>query len=210
MAVGGARRGGAGYLQFFSPSQRVQDLVLSSYPDVVCIKSSKEIKGDAVLVGSGDSAIPVLPLTAPVVLDGKAIEIAKKLKNSIKVITPHEGEVKYLGTFRESREKTALSLAKQNQCIVVLKGPSTVVATPLGSLWIDSEGGPELATAGSGDVLAGLIVSMLASWKPKNVEEAFEVVKKSVQFHSAAGKSAAKKSNPVVATDIVEALQHIN
>ncbi len=214
LATGGARRGGVGYVQFLSSSKRLQDLVVSSYPDVVPISIARDLKADALLLGSGEAKIKNLsgeiPRDIPLVLDGTSIALAKKVRNEITVVTPHEGEIHYLGTPRKTREETALSLAKQNKCIVVLKGPRTVVATPGGMIHVDRVGGPELSTAGSGDILAGLIASMIASWKAVDERSAFETVVKAVTFHSEAGRYARKRKNPVVATDILEALPSIN
>ena len=94
--------------------------------------------------------------------------------------------------------------------IVVLKGRKTLVAAPHLPILIDDIGGVELATAGSGDILAGLIGSMIASWKPKNLTEAQKVTFLSVQYHSLAGEEARKRKNPVVATDILESLPTVN
>ncbi len=206
LTTGAARRGGAGYIQFISADERLIDLVISQFPDVVPIGNLEELKASTLLVGSGEPQKIKIPGDVALVLDGSSIALAQQVKNQITVITPHEGEVKYLGVLRENRSETALSLAKQNNCIVVLKGPGTVVASPDGRLYIDRKGGAELASAGSGDILAGLIASMLASWKPSDRDEAFEVVCKAVTFHSMAGKLARKRANPVVATDILNAL----
>lgn len=209
LAVGGARRGGSGYVQFISQSTRIVDLVVSKFPDVVPIKSSHEIKADALLIGSGGATLSNPPTDIPLVLDGAAIALAKKTRNPITVITPHEGEIGYLGVARDTRLETAVSLAKQYKCFVVLKGPRTVIASPYGTHSLDRKGGPELATAGSGDILAGLITSMLASYKPSS-EEVLDVLIKAVAMHSHAGRCAGKKVNPVVATDILDALAHVN
>ena len=81
-----------------------------------------------------------------------------------------------------------------------------VIASPDGTVIIDKAGGSELATAGTGDVLAGLIGSMLSSWEPSNLKECIQVVAKAVKVHGLAGKLAAKNLAPVTATDLLEAL----
>ncbi len=73
---------------------------------------------------------------------------------------------------------------------------------------IDSHGGSELATAGSGDILAGLIGAFLASWKPLTHKDAQRVVRDAVHLHSAAGAHAAGAKKSVVATDILESLAY--
>jgi NAD(P)H-hydrate repair Nnr-like enzyme with NAD(P)H-hydrate dehydratase domain len=94
------------------------------------------------------------------------------------------------------------------QVIVVLKGKRTVVAAPDRKPIIDDLGGPELATAGSGDILAGLIGAFLASRKPVDLDAAQKVVANAVKLHSKAGKHAKKSRSAVVATDILESLAH--
>ncbi len=127
-------------------------------------------------------------------------------------MTPHEGELKFLGYNQpkstKEREQIARKIARELGVIVVLKGNKTLIAAPSGKFIVDSIGGPELATAGSGDVLAGLIGAFLASWQPKNHIDAQKVVAAAVKLHSMAGKHAAKRLKSVVATDLLESLAH--
>ena len=83
-----------------------------------------------------------------------------------------------------------------------------MIAAPHCTPIIDTLGGPELAVAGSGDILAGLIGAFLASWKPVNFQEAQNTVAAAVHLHSQAGKHAARSHSVVVATDILESLAH--
>jgi len=70
-------------------------------------------------------------------------------------------------------------------------------------------GGPELATAGTGDVLAGFIGSMLASWRPDNEESALEVLNKAVNAHSLAGKMGHRRYRPMTALDLLDELPQV-
>ncbi|MDH4228651.1 MAG: NAD(P)H-hydrate dehydratase [Nitrospirota bacterium] len=83
------------------------------------------------------------------------------------VLTPHPGEMaRLLGVTTDAvqadRVAAALQLAREVEAVVVLKGAQTVVADPFGKSWINTTGGPALATGGTGDVLAGMIGALLA------------------------------------------------
>ncbi len=231
LTVGAARRGGVGYVKFFAKSREIAKMVLQSFPDVVPIKNLSNEKIDALVVGPGAVSLRTLPNLTPVVLDGAAMSLAvnsrakrvgKKGKAQIIVITPHEGELKKIGyqiSYQQNQKLTsaqnekvrleiAQRIAEDLQVVVVLKGNKTVIAAPDRKPIIDALGGPELATAGSGDILAGLIGAFLASWKPVDLDIAQKVVANAVKLHSKAGKHAKKSSSAVVATDILESLAH--
>lgn len=221
LTVGGARRGGAGYVKYFSKSSWLRQEIAAKFPDVVPIKSISEEKIDALVVGPGAVTLRKLPEINQIVLDGAAMKLANVLakrqpskspSSQILVVTPHEGELKFLGYNQpkstKEREQIARKIARELGVIVVLKGNKTLIAAPSGKFIVDSIGGPELATAGSGDVLAGLIGAFLASWQPKNHIDAQKVVAAAVKLHSMAGKHAAKRLKSVVATDLLESLAH--
>ncbi|MEY3325783.1 MAG: hypothetical protein RL694_670, partial [Actinomycetota bacterium] len=231
LTVGGARRGGAGYVKFFAKSGELSKMVLQNFPDVAPIKSLINEKIDALVVGPGAVSLRSLPNLTPVVLDGAAMSLAvnskakrlgKKDQGQIIVLTPHEGELKKIGyqisqnsnerftstQIEKARKEVAQKIAEELQVIVVLKGNRTVIAAPGKKPIIDLIGGSELATAGSGDILAGLIGAFLASWKPENLDAAQKVVADAVKLHSKAGKHAKKSRSAVVAIDILESLAH--
>ncbi len=83
------------------------------------------------------------------------------------VITPHPGEMarligKTAGQVQSSRLEVALKNANLWNCIIMLKGPNTIIATPEGRAFINPSGSMSLATAGSGDLLTGLVASFIA------------------------------------------------
>lgn len=208
LAVGGARRGNAGYVKFVSSNPLLISQVITHFPDVVPISSLVEERVDSLVVGPGASTMARIP-DIPLVLDGEAITKAKNLKKrkSVTVITPHEGELKYLGIEIEgSREAIARRIAREFGLIVVLKGNRTIVAESE-RIFVDEIGGPELATAGTGDVLAGLIASFLVS--ARNGANPFDLVCDAVSLHSRAGRQAGKKFTSVTALEVLEELRHV-
>jgi hydroxyethylthiazole kinase-like uncharacterized protein yjeF len=213
LCVGGARLGGSGYINFLYRDRLTRNLILNAYPDVVVKKHMRDVKVDAWVIGSGSPKLPRnfrIPHSKYAVLDAGAMMRAKDIEADFVVITPHEGEARKLGFVIEAgdtgRQDCAQDMAKSFGCIVVLKGKHTLIAAPDGTTLTDKIAGPELATAGTGDVLAGLIGSMLASWNPETLTEVTDVVFKAVTAHAVAAKAAAKELNPITSTDIIQYL----
>ncbi len=148
----------------------------------------------------------------PLVIDADALNILSENKNWLSklpqntILTPHPGEFKRLAGETGSsweRIQKQLKLAKDLKIIIVLKGAYTTVALPDGSLYFNSSGNPGMATAGSGDVLTGFILGLLAQGiSPSKAALA------GVFLHGLAGDMAAgkKSANALIAGDIIESL----
>lgn len=115
--------------------------------------------------------------------------------NAPLVITPHHGEMSRL--LERSAEEigadpigAAREAAERFDCIAVLKGAPTVVALPSGEAWINAAGNPGMATAGSGDVLTGVIAGLIAGREPDDLAPG---VLTAVWLHSRAGDYAARE-----------------
>lgn len=145
----------------------------------------------------------------PLVIDADGLNIIaynKELLRSIPkfaILTPHPKEFERLaGGWNNDMEKIKLLLrfAKEFSVYVVLKGANTVIGSPDGKLWFASAGNPGMATAGSGDVLTGIILSLLGQgYSP---EEASIL---GVYLHGSAGDLAALEvgQESLIASDII-------
>lgn len=131
------------------------------------------------------------------------------------VITPHPGEAARLlggevSKTPEGRATAARELARRTGAIVCLKGADTVV-TDGANLWVNETGGPALATAGSGDVLTGILAAYLAIPSRRVNGEAFgplEATRAAVHVHGLAGDLAAMAGcdRSVIASDLIDHL----
>lgn len=142
----------------------------------------------------------ILNLNAAVVLDADALtSCAKKPQdlfdwiqgNNLRqiIMTPHEGEfARVFGTLEGSKIERATKAAKLSGAIIILKGSDTVIAHPDGRATVNTNAPPFLATAGSGDVLAGMLTGLLA----QNME-AYAAACAAVWLHGQAGNSFARK-----------------
>lgn len=193
LAARAAMRVGAGIVALASPPETagLYGLALETavIKPVVTTEDFAKVIFDkrvgAILVGPGngvsqatqDRCFAALSTGRPVIIDADgitALSSDKELFNNSKLynflLTPHEGEfARLLGPMPEakgSKLARASWAARQSGAVVLLKGPDTVVAHPDGRTVINANGLPDLATAGTGDVLAGTIVGLSAQGMP--------------------------------------------
>jgi len=189
------------------------------------VKAKKEILkraggADVVVLGPGLSRNTetkrlvrqlVAGIKKPMVIDADAlnaiaenISVLKRVKVEY-VVTPHAGEMSRLvkkstDYIKKNRISVAKKFSNYYNAVVVLKGPGTVVAGQ-GKTYVNKTGNPGMATAGSGDVLTGVIAGFLA----QGLKE-FEAARFGVYVHGLAGDLAAKEKGEVglIAGDILE------
>lgn len=153
--------------------------------------------------------------STPIVLDADALNavsdnvgILKNAKAPV-VLTPHPGEMARLAKLtvnqvQKNREELAVNFAKEYGVYLVLKGAGTVVASPDGRHLINHTGNPGMSTGGSGDVLAGMISSLVA----QNPRKPFECACAGVYLHGLAGDIASDELGEIsmLPTDLIECI----
>ena len=153
-------------------------------------------------------------INLPKVIDADGLNVlaadAEILRSGAKareiVITPHPGEMARLTGLtvkqvQARRKPIALDFAGKYKLTVVLKGHQTVVASPDGRSYVNHSGNPGMATAGSGDVLAGMLAAFIGQGL-----DAFGAAKAAVYLHGLAGDLAAREKTKIslIASDIID------
>ena len=191
LAAMSALRSGAGLVYLGVPESiyaieavKLDEPVVFSLPDdngCYSKAAAKEVRGllekmDAVLIGCGmgqsDGTLSVLQTVlseaaCPVIVDADGINLLAAHKDILRgrtaptILTPHAGEfVRFGAVLSEDRTESAVKLAVELGCLVLLKGHRTVI-TDGHRIYVNPTGNPGMAVGGSGDVLAGMIVSLL-------------------------------------------------
>jgi ADP-dependent NAD(P)H-hydrate dehydratase / NAD(P)H-hydrate epimerase len=195
-------------------------------------EASKEVvrhleKWDCIVIGPGigksDGALQLVLETlkqakSKIIIDADALNLlstmsnAKDFINESMILTPHPGEMaRLLGISTEDvqndRLKYALKVSTEWGCFVVLKGARTIITGPNGEININPTAISSLSTAGSGDVLAGIIATLLAR-KIKIID----AIKCAVYVHGYAGEELAYEKGGtagIVASDIIETVSQV-
>ena len=204
LAAKSAALTGAGYVRV-STSKSIDGL-----PASIVQTDTAEVNDERIgclLVGPGMGDIPqvlTLALTskAPKVVDADGITHLgepERLRGQDAIITPHEGEFRKLfGEIEGSKPERALEAARRSGAVVVYKGADTVVASPDGRLGFRPPAPAWLASAGTGDVLSGMIAALRARGMP-----AFDAACAAVWLH---GRAAGIAGPQMIADDLADAI----
>lgn len=140
-----------------------------------------------------------------------SINIIEKIKAPV-ILTPHPGEMARLchttvSEIEGNRIGYASRFASEHSCVLVLKGANTIVALPGGEVFFNTTGNPGLATGGSGDVLAGITVSLLAQGF-----SAAHAARSAVWLHGTAADNAALhiSQSALLPGDIIRELKRLS
>jgi NAD(P)H-hydrate epimerase len=228
LAARGALRVGAGLVSVASPTAAVE--VNAVELTAIMVKPFEGVEGLARLLedkrfnsvvlgpGAGVGAETramvdrVLATQAAAVLDADALTSFKDDPKALYlllrepcVLTPHEGEFERIfpGLLRRSstRIEAARAAAATARCTVLLKGADTVIAAPDGRAAVNGHAPPELATAGSGDVLAGMIGGLMAQGV-----DSFKAAAMAAWLH---GEAAYRFGPGLISEDLPEQLPHV-
>ncbi|MEP2841527.1 NAD(P)H-hydrate dehydratase [Roseibium sp.] len=222
-----ALRAGAGLVTLASPPSAM--MVNAAHLTAIMLKKMADAEAvsdllsdhrlNAVLIGPGYGVTPetrktvttLLKQERATVLDADALTVFEEMPDVLfdltntnpkpTILTPHEGEFARLFPDLAGQDKPtrARKAAARSGAIIILKGPDTVIAAPDGRAAINRNAPPWLATAGSGDVLAGIALGLLAQGVP-----GFEAACQAVWLHGEAGNTAGPG---LIAEDLPAALR---
>jgi len=207
LAADAAARSGAGYIRV-STSRAIDGLPAAIVQTDTAVVNDPRV--GCILVGPGLGDIPqvlTLALTAPrpIVIDADGIDLIgepERLHGHDVILTPHEGEfIKLFGAIEGSKPERTLEAARRSKSVIVYKGPDTLVASPDGRLGFAPPAPAWLASAGTGDVLAGMIAAMRARGL-----DSFDAACAGVWLH---GRAAEAAGPHMIADDLVAAIPSI-
>lgn len=241
LCVEAASAAGAGMVRYLGP-EVVARQVLARTPEAIW-EPAEPGRVQAWLLGPGldgaeqlDRARDVLDAAAgagqPAVVDAGALELLPERCPPNWILTPHAGELAALlgrGEVRVTREDVesrtvhfARLAAEHTGAVVLLKGATTVVASPSGAVFSQSDGCPWMSTAGSGDVLGGIVGALAAAYAESGLDDDgpfaalgiasderwAAVAAVGASIHGMAG-SAASAGGPLTASDIARAVPDV-
>ena len=224
LAARAALRIGAGVVTLAAPKS-VWQVYASSLISVIVKAVSKiedyekllqDERHNTLIIGPGarvgeqtrEAVLTALATNRSIVLDADAITSFESCRDELFsaihgscVVTPHEGEFARLFELTGDKLTRARAAAKLSGAVIVLKGSDTIIAAPDGRAIINGNAPPNLATAGSGDVLTGFIAGLLAQGLAP-----FESAAAAVWLH---GEAATEFGEGLIAEDLSEALPKV-
>ncbi len=209
LSSGGAVRGGAGMVRYVGPDDVVR-AVQGRWPETVAGPGRVQAwvigPGLGTDAGGGRMLGKALSDGVPVVVDADGLRFLPQRLDVPAVLTPHAGELaRMLDTTREEVEARRLHhatrAANRWNAVVTLKGSTTLVVTPDGQVRANPTGTPALATAGSGDVLAGLTGALLGAGLAP-----IDAASVAAYVHGVAGQLATRSTAYPSATTILDIL----
>ncbi len=226
LAATAARRIGAGLATIAAPSSAFEayaagdagNIIHKADDSTALKKLLADPRKNAVLVGPGcgvndrtrELVLTALEAGKPTVLDADALSVfaneptvlfdAIKAAGSV-LLTPHDGEFSRLFNVEKEKSKKTHEAAISSGAVVLLKGADSVIAAPDGRIVINEGAPPTLATAGSGDVLAGFGVGLLAQGM-----DMFDAASAACWLH---GRAAANFGPGLIAEDLAESLSGV-
>lgn len=224
LGVEAAWRSGAGFVRYIGEG-RAADAVIARRPETVVSPHAAGARVGAWVVGSGTDAASrtqaeaselrqLLSGSVAVVVDAGALDLASE-GSAPRLLTPHAGEFarlqKHLGArASDDRAHAAVVAASELDAVVLLKGAQTLIADPDGVVRRVDAGTGWLATAGTGDVLGGVLGTLIAANPQAPLAE---IAAAGAWLHAHAGRVAAgiggiggDHGHPIVALDVAEAL----
>jgi hydroxyethylthiazole kinase-like uncharacterized protein yjeF len=228
LAAGAAQRAGSGYVALSSPgvdASAPPEVVRTRLPafDWSAAVLEDLHRFHALVIGPGLGREPftvdavratIAAAAVPVVVDGDALFALAwdaagaapvvRARQRPTVLTPHDGEFGLLAGHRPPADRfvAARRLAADLRAVVLLKGPVTIVADPGGAVLVTANGDARLATAGTGDVLAGILGALLATGT-----DAFRAAAAAAWLHAEAGRR--RPPAGLVAGDLVATLPEV-
>jgi len=233
----GAYAAGAGLASLICPDD-VWPVVAAANMEVMCQPESvaRWQHTDAIVVGpgwgvhQGDWLQALLASDKPLLIDADALNIIaadsslqKQLSGryqqtgAITVMTPHPGEAARLldcssDHIQANRKESVLALTTRYACWVVLKGSETLIGSPQGDIYLNPFGSAQLAVAGSGDVLAGMIGAQLARVADQYSGQTADLgvlISSAVALHGKAGERSGWYLAGELAKQVADVRQHI-
>jgi NAD(P)H-hydrate epimerase len=220
LAIRAALRAGAGTVSAQVPECIWQIVAQDSREAMVepldeTVVADRLGRADAAVIGPGLGQSPeaerlvaeaLRVSTCPVVLDADGINLYARHIHPLTscVLTPHEGEFARLGGDRDAdRPAETLRLSRALNCVLVRKGPGTLIAAPDGRVMRNTTGNPGMASGGMGDVLAGMLGALLAQGLPL-----FEAACAAVWLHGDAADRAVRRTGEraLLASDVIHQL----